>query len=56
MPRVDTRVAAIFRAGGDPIIPGQQSLSQRDGLFIAAREHIIVTSELREIDKPYHGS
>ena len=57
MPRVDTRVAAIFRAGGDPIIPeGTTVVEPNDEVFfIAAREHIReVTSELREIDKPYH--
>ena len=57
MPRVDTRVAAIFRAGGDPIIPeGTTVVEPNDEVFfIAAREHIReVTSELREIGKPYH--
>ena len=57
MPRVDTRVAAIFRAGGDPIIPeGTTVVEPNDEVFfIAAREHIReVTSELRKIDKPYH--
>ena len=57
MPRVDTRVAAIFRSGGDPIIPeGTTVVEPNDEVFfIAAREHIReVTSELREIDKPYH--
>ena len=57
MPRVDTRVAAIFRAGGDPIIPeGTTVVEPNDEFFfIAAREHIReFTSELREIDKPYH--
>ena len=57
MPRVDTRVAAIFRAGGDPIIPeGSTVVEPNDEVFfIAAKEHIRdVTSELREVDKPYH--
>jgi len=57
MPRVDTRVAAIFRRGGDPIIPqGSTVVEPNDEVFfIAAREHIrAVTAELREIDKPYH--
>jgi len=57
MPRVDTRVAAIFRRGGDPIIPEGSTVVEPDDevFFIAAREHIReVTSELREVDKPYH--
>jgi len=57
MPRVDTRVAAIFRRGGDPIIPqGSTVVEPNDEVFfIAAREHIrSVTAELREVDKPYH--
>ena len=57
MPRVDTRVAAIFRAGGDPIIPEGSTVVEPDDevFFIAAKEHIRdVTSELREVDKPYN--
>ena len=57
MPRVDTRVAAIFRRGGDPIIPEGSTVVEPDDevFFIAAREHIRdVTSELREVDNPYH--
>ena len=40
MPRVDTRVAAIFRAGGDPIIPeGTTVVEPNDEVFfIAARD------------------
>ena len=56
MPRVDTRVAAIFRRGGEPIIPEGGTVVEPDDevFFIAAREHIRdVTSELREVDKPY---
>ena len=57
MPNVDTRVAAIFRRGGDPIIPqGSTIVEPNDEVFfIAAREHIRqVTAELRKVDKPYH--
>ena len=57
MPRVDTRVAAIFRRLGDPIIPEGSTVVEPDDevFFIAAREHIReVTAELRDIDKPYH--
>jgi trk system potassium uptake protein TrkA len=57
MPRVDTRVAAIFRRGGDPIIPEGATVVEPDDevFFIAAKEHIRdVTSELREVDKPYN--
>jgi trk system potassium uptake protein TrkA len=57
MPRVDTRVAAIFRRLGDPIIPeGSTVVEPGDEVFfIAAREHIRdVTAELRDVDKPYH--
>jgi trk system potassium uptake protein len=57
MPKVDTRVAAIFRRGGDPIIPqGSTIVEPNDEVFfIAAREHIRqVTAELRKVDKPYH--
>jgi len=57
MPRVDTRVAAIFRRLGDPIIPSGSTVVEPDDevFFIAAREHIRdVTAELRDVDKPYH--
>ncbi len=57
MPRVDTRVAAIFRQSGDPIIPQGSTIVEPDDevFFIAAREHIRdVTGELRAVDKPYH--
>ena len=53
MPRVDTRVAAIFRQASDPIIPqGSTVVEPEDEVFfIAAREHIReVTSELRRVD------
>ena len=56
MPKVDTRVAAIFRTGGDTIIPEGATVVEPDDevFFIAAREHIrAVTSELRQVDKPY---
>lgn len=56
MPRVDTRVAAIFRRSGDPIIPeGSTVVEPEDEVFfIAAKEHIsAVTSELRKVDAPY---
>lgn len=56
MPRVDTRVAAIFRHSGDPIIPeGSTVVEPEDEVFfIAAKEHIrAVTSELRKVDAPY---
>jgi trk system potassium uptake protein TrkA len=55
MPKVDTRVAAIFRQGR-PIIPeGDTVVEANDEVFfIAARKHIRqVMSELRRIDKPY---
>lgn len=55
MPKVDTRVAAIFRQDR-PIIPeGTTVVEEGDEVFfIAARENIrAVTSELRRIDKPY---
>ncbi len=55
MPKVDTRVAAIFRQDR-PIIPEGSTVVEVDDevFFIAARENIrAVTSELRRIDKPY---
>ncbi len=54
MPRVDARVAAIFRQGR-PIIPEGATVIEADDevFFIAARENIRkVMSELREMDKP----
>ncbi|MFV0275565.1 MAG: Trk system potassium transporter TrkA [Parahaliea sp.] len=55
MPKVDTRVAAIFRQDR-PIIPQGNTVIEVDDevFFIAAHQHIrAVTSELRRIDKPY---
>ena len=55
MPKVDTRVAAIFRQNR-PIIPeGNTVVEVNDEVFfIAAKENIrAVMSELRKIDKPY---
>ena len=55
MPKVDTRVAAIFRQDR-PIIPEGNTVVEVDDevFFIAARENIrAVMSELRKIDKPY---
>ncbi|GAB5452973.1 MAG: Trk system potassium transporter TrkA [Halioglobus sp.] len=55
MPRVDTRVAAIFRQDR-PIIPEGNTVIEADDevFFIAAKENIrAVTSELRRVDKPY---
>jgi trk/ktr system potassium uptake protein len=55
MPKVDTRVAAIFRRNR-PIIPvGDTVVEEGDEVFfIAAKEHIrAVMSELRKVDKPY---
>ncbi len=55
MPRVDTRVAAIFRRD-QSIIPEGDTVVEADDevFFIAAKEHIrAVTSELRRLDKPY---
>ena len=54
MPRVDSRVAAIFRQGR-PIIPEGTTVIEADDevFFVAARENIRkVMSELRETDKP----
>lgn len=56
MPKIDTRVAAIFRQNHPPIIPeGDTVVEPNDEVFfIAARENIrAVTSELRRIDEPY---
>jgi len=55
MPKVDTRVAAIFRHDR-PIIPEGDTVVEADDevFFIAAKENIRkVMSELRKIDKPY---
>jgi trk/ktr system potassium uptake protein len=55
MPKVDTRVAAIFRQDR-PIIPEGSTVVEVDDevFFIAARKHIrAVMSELRKVDKPY---
>lgn len=55
MPKVDTRVAAIFRRNR-AIIPEGDTVVEADDevFFIAARKHIRqVMSELRRVDKPY---
>jgi len=55
MPKVDTRVAAIFRQNR-AIIPEGDTVVEADDevFFIAARRHIrAVMSELRKVDKPY---
>ena len=55
MPKVDTRVAAIFRQDR-PIIPEGDTVVEVDDevFFIAAKENIrAVMSELRKVDKPY---
>ncbi|MEE4280097.1 MAG: Trk system potassium transporter TrkA [Halieaceae bacterium] len=55
MPKIDTRVAAIFRKDR-PILPeGNTVVEANDEVFfIAARKHIRqVMSELRRVDKPY---
>jgi len=55
MPRVDTRVAAIFRQD-HAIIPEGDTVVEADDevFFIAARDNIrAVMSELRKVDKPY---
>ncbi|MGK0259288.1 MAG: trk system potassium uptake protein TrkA, partial [Candidatus Azotimanducaceae bacterium] len=55
MPRVDTRVAAIFRRG-KPIIPKGNTVIEVDDevFFIAAREHIdAVMGELRKVERPF---
>ncbi len=56
MPKVDTRVAAIFRRDR-AIIPEGDTVVEADDevFFIAARKDIRkVMSELRKVDKPYH--
>ena len=55
MPKVDTRVAAIFRRGR-PITPDGNTVIEADDevFFIAAAQHInAVMSELRRIERPY---
>ena len=55
MPKVDTRVAAIFRKS-QAILPAGDTVVEPDDevFFIAARENIrAVTAELREVDEPY---
>ncbi len=55
MPKVDTRVAAIFRQDR-PIIPEGTTVVEADDevFFIAAKDNIrAVMSELRKVDKPY---
>ncbi len=55
MPKVDTRVAAIFRQNR-PIIPVADTVVEADDevFFIAARENIRkVMAELRKVDNPY---
>ncbi len=55
MPKVDTRVAAIFRRDR-PIIPEGTTVVEADDevFFIAARDNIrAVMSEMRRLDKPY---
>ena len=55
MPKVDTRVAAIFRRN-HPMIPEGTTVVEADDevFFIAAKENIrAVMSELRRLDKPY---
>ncbi|MEE4660202.1 MAG: Trk system potassium transporter TrkA [Halieaceae bacterium] len=55
MPRVDTRVAAIFRRD-QSIIPEGDTVVEADDevFFIAARQNIrAVMSELRRLDNPY---
>ena len=55
MPKIDTRVAAIFRRNRAIIPEGDTRVEAEDEVFfIAARQHIRqVISELRRIDKPY---
>ncbi len=55
MPKVDTRVAAIFRRGR-PILPQGNTVIEADDevFFIAAAEHIsAVMSELRRAERPH---
>ncbi|MGD8484192.1 MAG: Trk system potassium transporter TrkA [Thioalkalispiraceae bacterium] len=55
MPKIDTRVAAIYRRGR-AIIPEGHTVIEADDevFFVAASKHIRkVMSELRRLDKPY---
>ena len=55
MPKVDTRVAAIFRQDR-PIIPVGSTVVEADDevFFIAAKENIRkVMAEMRKVDNPY---
>ena len=55
MPKVDTRVAAIFRHDR-PIMPEGNTVVEADDeiFFIAAKENIrAVMAEMRKVDKPY---
>jgi trk system potassium uptake protein TrkA len=54
IPKVDMRVAAIFR-NGQPIAPTAERIIEADDevFFVAARKHIpAVISELRKLEKP----
>ncbi len=55
MPKVDTRVAAIFRRGEAIIPKGDTVVEAGDEIFfIAAKQNILpVMSELRRLDTPY---
>lgn len=55
MPRIDTRVAAIFRRSQAIIPEGNTVVEPNDEVFfIAASENIrAVTAELRKVDRPY---
>ena len=55
MPKVDTRVAAIFRQDR-PMLPKAETVVEVDDevFFIAAKENIrAVMSEMRKVDQPY---
>ena len=55
MPRVETRVAAIYRRGR-AIIPTGNTVIEADDevFFVAARQHInAVMSELRKVERPF---
>jgi trk system potassium uptake protein TrkA len=55
LPKIDTRIAAIFRRGQAIIPDGHTIIEANDEVFfIAARENIRqVMRELRKLDKPY---